>query len=125
MMTVIQAIRSEKYRMDSDVSGGGVEVDSSQKPKELQEELSKIRADYEARITDLQAKHEEVLQEAKKFQAAVPRGITDHETEVRNYSRAAHAGCTLYFARAACIVHEALSVSASYRRLLSFVLTKR
>lgn len=81
MMTVIQAIRSEKYRMDSDVSGGGVEVDSSQKPKELQEELSKIRADYEARITDLQAKHEEVLQEAKKFQAAVPRGITDHETE--------------------------------------------
>ena len=85
MMTVIQAIRSEKYRLDSEVEGGGV---SPQQPKELQEELTKMRADYEAKIAELQEKHEEVLREAKKFRAAVPHGNMDGIAEVRTFMKA-------------------------------------
>ena len=76
MMTVIQAIRSENYRLDSEDGGG------SQKPKELQNELTKMRADYEARIAELQQKHEEVLREVKKFRSAVPHATLEEEAEV-------------------------------------------
>lgn len=82
MMTVIQAIRSEKYRLDSEVEGGG---GLSQRPKELQEELTKLRANYEAKIVELQEKHEEVLREAKKFKAAVPHGNISEGDEVCNH----------------------------------------
>ena len=56
-----------------------------QKPNELQEELSKMRADYEARIAEIQQKHEEVLREAKKFRAAVPHVTVEGEAEVRTF----------------------------------------
>ena len=84
-MTVIQAIRSEKYRLDSEVEGGGV---SPQRPKELQEELTRMRADYETRIAELQEKHEEVLREAKKFRAAAPLDSLDGISEVRTLMKA-------------------------------------
>lgn len=93
MITVIQAIKSEKYRTDSDVSASG--GDTSEKPKELQEELTRMRADYESRIAELQQKHEEVLREAKKFGTDVPTRIKEREVEVRNSSRVALAACIL------------------------------
>lgn len=91
MITVIQAIKSEKYRRDSDVSAAG--GDTSEKPKELQDEVTRMREDYESRIAELQQKHEEVLREAKQFRTDVPTRIK--EVEVRNSSRVALAACIL------------------------------
>ena len=75
MMTVIQAIRSEKY---ADVEGTA----SPQNAKELPEELAKMRADYEARIAKLQEEHQEALREAKRF-GAVPLVTVEGEVEVK------------------------------------------
>jgi len=84
MMTVIQAIRSEKYRLYSEVDGGGA---SAEKHKEMQDELTKMRVDYEARIAELQKKHEDVLREAKTYRAAVPHVTLEGEAEVRTFLR--------------------------------------
>lgn len=93
MITVIQAIKSEKYRRDSDVSAAG--GDTSEKPKELQDEVTRMREDYESRIAELQRRHEEVLREAKQFRTDVPTRIKEREVEVRNSSRVALAACIL------------------------------
>ncbi|XP_029192267.2 trichohyalin-like [Acropora millepora] len=77
MITVIQAIKSEKYRRDSDVSASG--GDTSEKPKELQDEVTRMREDYESRIAELQQKHEEVLREAKQFRTDVPTRMKEVE----------------------------------------------
>lgn len=90
-MTVIQAIKSEKHRTDADVSALG--GDASEKPEELQEELTRVRADYEARIAELQQKYEEVQREAKKFRTDVPTRVKERKVEVRNSSRVARAAC--------------------------------
>lgn len=84
MMMVIQAIRSEKYRLDSEVDGGGA---SSKKPKEVQNELTRMRADYEARIAELEQKHDELMREAKKFKAAVPHTAVDGGAEGDSHLR--------------------------------------
>ncbi|KAL9957137.1 hypothetical protein ACROYT_G038739 [Oculina patagonica] len=73
MMTVIQAIRSEKY---ADVEGSA----SPRNAKELPEELSKMQADYEARIAQLQEEHQEALRDAKRFRA-VPLVTVGGEAE--------------------------------------------
>ena len=71
MMTVIQAIRSEKY----------ADVASPRTPKELPEELTTMREDYEARIAKLQDEHQEALREAKRFRG-VPLVTVEGEDEV-------------------------------------------
>ena len=76
MMTVIQAIRSEKYA-DVDRSS------SPQSSKDLPEELENMRADYEARIAKLQEEHQEALLEAKRFKA-VPLVTVDGQVNVKN-----------------------------------------
>lgn len=93
MITVIQAIKSEKYRTDSDVSASG--GDTSEKPKELQDEVTRMREDYESRIAELQKKHEEVLREAKQLRTDIPTRMKEREVEVRNSSRVALAACIL------------------------------
>ena len=75
MMTVIQAIRSEKY---ADVEG----TPSPQNNKELPEELAKMRADYEAKIAKLQEEHQQALRDTKRPRA-VPVVTVEGEAEVK------------------------------------------
>ena len=70
--------------MDSEVDGGGA---SSKKPKEVQNELTRMRADYEARIAELEQKHDELMREAKKFKTAMPHTAVDGGAQVSKMSK--------------------------------------
>lgn len=75
MMTVIQAIRSEKY---ADVGGG-----TSPRPaQDLPEELAKMQDEYEKKIVKLQGEHQEALREANRSRTVVPVVTVDGEPEV-------------------------------------------
>lgn len=75
MMTVIQAIRSEKY---ADVEGSA----SPRNPKELLQELATMRAEYEAKIAKLQEEHQEALRDAKRSRT-VPLVAVEGEDKVK------------------------------------------
>jgi len=75
MMTVIQAIRSEKY---ADVEGSV----SPRNPEELPQDLATMRAEYETKIAKLQEEHQEALREAKRSRA-VPLVTVEGEAQVK------------------------------------------
>ena len=61
MMTIIQAIRSEKYKLDSDAE----EDASPKRARELQRELEKTKVQYEAKLTQQKQEHEKQLEEIR------------------------------------------------------------
>ena len=65
-MTVIQAIRSEKYKLDSDAE----EDSSPRRARELQRELEKTHAQYEAKLAQQKEQYEKQLSEMR-----VDRGL--------------------------------------------------
>ena len=75
MMTVIQAIRSEKY---SDVEGSA----SQRNAKELPQDLATMRAEYETKIAKLQEEHQEALREAKSSMT-MPLVTVEGEAQVK------------------------------------------
>ena len=76
MMTVIQAIRSEKY---ADVEGSA----SPRKPKELPQDPATMRAEYETKIAKLQEEHQEALREATRSPGTVPLVTVEGEAQVK------------------------------------------
>ena len=78
MMTVIQAIRSQKYRLDSDV-----EENTSREAKELREQMDRMRTDFEAKIAKLQEEHRKALQNVKKTRGLPVVAVEGEEPEVR------------------------------------------
>lgn len=75
MMTVIQAIRSEKY---ADVEGSA----SSRNPEELPQDLATMRSEYETKIAKLKEEHQEALLEAKASRT-LPLVTVGGETQVK------------------------------------------
>ena len=75
MMTVIQAIRSEKYADEGRAA-------SPRHLKDLPEELAKMQEEYEEKIAKLQEEHEEALREAKGSKTVVSMNSMKGEQEV-------------------------------------------
>ena len=75
MMTVIQAIRSEKY---ADVERSA----SPRNPEELPQDLATMRAEYETKIAKLKEEHQEALREAKRSWT-VPLVTVEGEAQVK------------------------------------------
>lgn len=74
MMTVIQAIRSEKYADEGRAA-------SPRHLEDLPEELAKMQEEYEGKIAKLQEEHEEALREAKGSKTNVSMNFMKGEQE--------------------------------------------